>query len=168
MTGCLLNMAYNLTLKIRQIDSGHQVSWRILLTVRSFHDFIVSSWVLKHYLASGHNHVHQNPYQLINPIQVNVLQIKLVNWVMLLFVVYLKIMTVAQAYRSNNSGQSMTFITHLHLVPRLSISGVIPLLLLYAFIVWAGTTLPFYFIFYWLSIMKWQWEKNVSFNDARQ
>jgi hypothetical protein len=41
-TGSLLNKARNLTITIRQADSGHQVSWGILLTVRSFHDFIVS------------------------------------------------------------------------------------------------------------------------------
>ena len=36
----------------------------------------------------------------------------------------------------------MKFTTHLNLVPRLRMSGAIPLLVLYTFMAWTGTTLP--------------------------
>jgi len=39
--------------------------------------------------------------------------------------------------------QGMTLTTHFHLVPTLRMSGTIPLLPLYAFMVWTGTTLLF-------------------------
>jgi len=38
----------------------------------------------------------------------------------------------------------MMLATHLHLVPTLRMSGAIPLLSLYAIMMWAGTTLLFY------------------------
>ena len=40
------------------------------------------------------------------------------------------------------SGRSVKLTAHLHLVPRLRMSGAIPLLPLYAFRVWTGKTLP--------------------------
>ena len=40
-------------------------------------------------------------------------------------------------------GQDAKLTAHLHLVPRLKMSGAVPLLLIYAFIAWTGKTLPF-------------------------
>jgi len=40
-------------------------------------------------------------------------------------------------------GQGMKLTTHLHLVPRLSMSGAVPLLPIYAFIAWTGKILTF-------------------------
>ena len=44
---------------------------------------------------------------------------------------------------SSLPGRSVTLTTHLHLVPRLRMNGVIPLRRLYAFMVWRGKTVPF-------------------------
>jgi len=40
-------------------------------------------------------------------------------------------------------GRGMTLTTHLHLAPKLRMSGAMPLLPLYAFVTWTVNTLPF-------------------------
>jgi hypothetical protein len=45
--------------------------------------------------------------------------------------------------RENDSGLHLTQNRDLHLFPRVRMSGTLLLLLLYAFIAWRGTTLPF-------------------------
>jgi hypothetical protein len=51
----------------------------------------------------------------------------------------------------------MKLTAHLHLVPRLRMSGAIPVLPLYAFMVWTGKTLPSLYVFLlhviWLTVI---------------
>ena len=71
-----------------------------------------------------------------------------------------------QAYMSSNRGEGIRFTTHSYLALRLWMSGIM-FILVFAFSVYAGATLLFYFPFYWLSIMKWQTERYFT-NDTCQ
>jgi len=50
-------------------------------------------------------------------------------------------------------GQGMKLTTHLHLLSRIRMSGVAPLLSIYAFIAWTGKNLPF--CVYLNELIKW-------------
>ena len=50
--------------------------------------------------------------------------------------------------------RSLKLTTHLHLVPRLRMSGAIPLLPLYAFVAWTGKALPFYLSIFRLTLLQ--------------
>jgi hypothetical protein len=56
-----------------------------------------------------------------------------------LYLYHIRVLSLAE-------GQGMKLITYLHLVPRLRVSEAIPLFPDYAFIAWAGTNLPSYFL----------------------